>query len=340
MRLACAKLPAGPLVLSLLIAAPVAAQTPTVTVGALVYAQYLYQLKDTAEHRNNFDVTRAYLNVLGDFGHGIKGRVTPDIYRNAEGSLGFRLKYAFATWTPEKSPLTFKFGQIHTPWLNWEEQVWDYRMQGSMAMERGGYMSSSDLGAGIDGAWAADRFNFQVGFYNGESFDKAPGDRRKDFMARASFRLARSNEPGQAGGLRATAYAHYGKPTGGGQRQRYIGMLSYRSKLFTLAVEFARTRDSVTDPISTLKRGRILSTFGVLRSKNAKLQAIGRFDSTDPNLDVDRDASIRLIGGVAYQWSANLRALADIDHVIHQGTVTPFEDAVRSKALFQIQLSF
>ncbi|MEO8029752.1 MAG: hypothetical protein ABI765_02820, partial [Gemmatimonadota bacterium] len=45
------------------------AQAPTVTVGGLGYLQYGYQLhtdstlKPTGGHQNNFDVTRAYINV-------------------------------------------------------------------------------------------------------------------------------------------------------------------------------------------------------------------------------------------------------------------------------------
>ena len=221
---------------------PLAGQAPTVTVGGVVYAQFAYQLKDTANHSNNFDITRAYINVLGKFAYGINTRVTADIYRNTDGSLAYRLKYAFASWTPNegKSPLTFKLGQIHTPWLDWEEHLWDYRMQGQMVMERGGYLSSSDFGAGIDGMFGYDRFNFQVGVYNGENYNKAPGDQRKDLMGRASFRILGSDEGGRDGGLRLTGYAQYGKPTGGGARQRYIGMLSYRSKVLTLAAEAER----------------------------------------------------------------------------------------------------
>src|SRR5438093_13045849 len=100
-------------------AAPLAAQgtpRPQVTVGCVVYTQYLYQLKDSVNHFNNFDITRAYVNVLGKFSGGVGTRVTADIYRNADGSLGYRLKYAFATYTPQGSPLTFKIGQIHPPW--------------------------------------------------------------------------------------------------------------------------------------------------------------------------------------------------------------------------------
>ena len=315
------------------------AQAPTVTVGGVAYAQYAYQLKDTANHLNNFDVTRAYLNVIGKFAYGIGTRVTPDIYRNTDGSLAYRLKYAYATWTPNdgKSPLTFKLGQIHTPWLDWEEHLWDYRMQGQMALERAGFMSSADFGAGIDGMFGFDRFNFQVGVYNGENYNKAPGDQRKDLMGRASLRILGSDEGGRDGGLRLTGYAQYGKPTGGGARQRYIGMLSYRSKVLTLAAEGAATKDSVTNPVSAEKKGRMVSLFGVLRVPKTKLQLIARLDAFDPNTDVDNDRTNRFIAGVAYQLSGNLRVLADIDHV---DRTTPALEALRSQALFQVMFTF
>jgi len=321
-------------------AAPLAGQAPTVTVGGVAYAQFAYQIKDTANHTNNFDITRAYLNVLGSFAYGIKTRVTGDVYRNTDGSLAYRLKYAFASWTPKdgKSPLTFKFGQIHTPFIDWEEHLWDYRMQGQVALERAGYMSSSDFGAGIDGMWGFDRFNFQVGVFNGENYNKAPGDQRKDLMGRASFRLAGTDEGGRDGGLRVTGYAQYGKPTGGGTRQRYIGMLSYRSKLLTLAGEFAAAKDSaLSNPVTPQKNGQLISVFGVLRLLNSKVQLIARLDSFDPNTDADNDRTNRFIAGVAYQFSGNLRVLADIDHV---DRTTPALEALRSLALFQVQLSF
>jgi len=318
---------------------PAAAQAPTVTVGGVAYAQFVYQIKDTAGHLNNFDVTRAYINIIGKFAYGVGTRVTPDVYRNSDGSLAYRLKYAFVTWTPKdgKSPLTFKIGQIHTPFIDWEEHLWDYRMQGAVAMERAGFMSSADFGAGVDGMWGYDRFNFQAGVYNGENYNKAPGDRRKDLMGRASFRIMASDEGGRDGGLRVTAYGQYGKPTGGGARQRYIGMLSYRSKLLTLAGEAAKTKDSVTDPLSAEKNGRLLSIFGVLRLAKSKLQVIARFDSFDPNTDVGNDRTNRFIAGVAYQISGNLRALADVDHV---DRTTPALEALRSQALFQVQFIF
>src|SRR3989442_11881663 len=154
-------------------AGPLAAQgTPSpISVGATVYAQYVYQLKDTnSTKQNNFDITRGYVNVIGRFSGGVYTRVTVDLFSetvtgtgvtsNIPGSYGYRLKYAFAAWTPEHSPLTYRFGMTQTPWLGWEEAPWDYRMQGTMAMDRNGYMTSSGLGFAVQAKWNSATLDF------------------------------------------------------------------------------------------------------------------------------------------------------------------------------------
>lgn len=312
---------------------------PQVTVGGVVYAQFAYFLKDTAGHGNNFDVTRSYINVIGRFPHGIGTRVTPDIYRVTDGSLAFRLKYAYVTWNPSESPLTLKLGLVNAPYIEWEETLWDYRMQGTVALDRNGYVSSSDLGALVEGNWGNERVSLSAGIINGENYNKAPGDKRKDLAGRVSVRLVNTDDMSRTGGLRVTGYAHYGKPSGGGQRQRYIGVLSYRSRLLTLAGVFAATRDST--PTIELRPGRVISVFGVLRVPHSRIQAIARVDRVDPSTRVNTDATTRWIGGVAYQLAPNLRVLADIDHLVYQGgTTTPALEAVRSQALFQVQFTF
>lgn len=330
-------------------AAAQAPAPPPVTLGGLVYTQYLYQLKDTANHVNYFDITRAYVNVIGKFPGGVGTRVTADIYRNADGSLGYRLKYAFASYTPKGSPLTFKLGQIHTPWLDWEEALWDYRMQGQMALERGfltaagapqGYISSSDFGAGVDGKWGPDKVHFQVGVYNGENYNKAPGDKRKDLMGRVSVRLLDTNDSSRVGGLRLTAYGQYGKPTGGGVRQRWVGMVSYRSKQVTLAAEAAFTRDTLTAPAQAPLNGHIYSAFGVYKFPKSKAALLARVDIENPQAGNGTDQQTRFIGGASYQLSPNWRLLADADLLSFQGTATPAQEAVRSQAYFQTQFTF
>jgi len=321
-----------------------APQAPQVTVSGVSYLQYLYQLKDTANHNNNFDVTRAYINVLARFSGGVSTRITADIQRvgGGDNSLRYRLKYAFVAYTPQGSSLTYKLGQIHTPFIDWEEALWDYRMQGQMAMERGGYLSSSDFGLGVDGNWNADRVNMQVGIYNGESYSGGTGDKRKDLMGRVSVRVKPTDDASRVGGLRITAYGQYGKPTTGGQRSRLLGMVSYKTKQVTLAGEYAVTRDSTTGPPVVAKApGSVASLFGVYHFTNSKAAVLARVDLTDPNTNVGNNRLTRVIGGASYQLSPNLRLLADVDLLTYQGgTPTPALEATRSQAYFQAQFTF
>jgi hypothetical protein len=311
---------------------PLLPASAQVSVSGIGYAQYQYQFHSDstltpAGHQNNFDVTRAYVNVVGKLSGGLMTRVTVDVDggRGVGNALYIRLKYAYLAYTPENSPLTFKLGEIHTPWLDWEESMWDYRMQGTMALERGGYISSSDFGAGIDGNWGYDKVNMQVGLYNGENYSGRPGDQRKDVMGRVSVKLLNSDQAGKVGGLRITGYGQYGKPTTGGKRERYLGMISYKSKMFTLAGEFASVKDSTTGngtvtPVAN-HTGRVISGFGVVNVPNSKVALLARVDLTDPNTasGATNDRLTRIIGGISYQLTQNLRLLAAVDNVSRQG---------------------
>jgi hypothetical protein len=318
-------------------AASVAAQTPApapqVTVGGVVYAQYMYQdfpSGTPAIRQNKFDVTRAYINVIGRFAGGVYTRVTADIYNAAnstDSSRTYRLKYAYFGFTPNGSPLTFKLGEIHTPWLDWEETLWDYRVQGGMALERGGYVTSSDFGAGVDYKQGADKINGQFVIVNGEGYSKGTGDFRKDAEVRLSARVMDTDDSSRVGGLRLTGYGQFGKATGGADRNRYLGMVSYRTKQITLAGEVASTKDAVT--------GRVISAFGVYKLTNSKIAALARVDITDPNTSVANDKQTRLIGGVSYQVSPNLRLVADLDRVSFEAGTT-----AHNLGLFQAQINF
>lgn len=314
-----------------------------VAVGGVVYGQYAYRSSDSL-HLNGFDITRAYVNLTGKFSGGVGFRVTSDLYRVADSSTALRLKYAYATWTPAQGPLTFKMGMTQTPWLDWEEALWDYRMQGSMAVDRNRYMTASDFGAAVDGAFASERFNVQAGVYNGEGYAGGLGDRYKDAEVRASFRLLATDDGSRVGGLRVTGYAGVGQPSGGGRRNRFIGMLSWRSTAVTLAGEYAATRDSATAPAAALRDGRIISAFAVLHAPHTPLAVIGRLDVVDPNTASvsDTDRQTRLIAGVAWQLAPNLRVLADVDHLAYQSGYTPTaaQQAARTSLLFQFMATF
>lgn len=337
------------LVLTMFAAAGTAAaqeSSPKVRIDGVVYAQYGYLFADVADDFNAFDVKRTYLNVRGDLGHGVTSRVTPDIYRVADGSLGFRLKYAYATWRPEHGSLGVTGGMMQTPWVDFEETMWGYRMQGTIALDRNGYLTSSDLGVGVDGAWNDDDVNFQMGVFNGEGYNKPEGDRRKDVAGRLSFRLAETDDNSRTGGLRLSGFGHYGTPTGGGARHRALGMLSYKSRMVTLAGEYAITRDRSDNPPApaapdaATTDGSIITAFGVLRVPRSPVSIIGRVDVADPDVNVGNNRETRVIGGVAYRLTPNVRLLVDVDHVSYEGGTPAAAEAARTQGLLQAELTF
>src|SRR5258708_36928157 len=85
----------------------------------------------------------------------------------------------------------------------------------------------------------------------------AVGD-TKDALARVSVRVMDPDDSSRVGGLRVTVYGGYGRaPTG--DRDRYLGMVSYRSKQITLAAEAAATQDGILSATN----GHVYSAFGV-----------------------------------------------------------------------------
>jgi hypothetical protein len=332
-----------PLLAALLVLStrPAAAQT---TVDGVIYASYRYGLETDTSYtpdaaQNNFDIDRAYLNVRSKMERGVSTRLTIDVdgRKAAANQLSFRLKYAYMTWTPEGSALTYRFGMQATPLVGYEDDLWGYRMQGPNPLDRAKYLSSSDIGAAIEGAWRDQGVNLEAGVYNGETYSGAPGDNRKDLAARVSVRLAASDNTSRTGGLRATAFALVGKATGGADRTRTVGMLSYVSTALTLGAQYALMQDSTL--ASNATKGRMISVFGHYAFPGRAVGVMGRLDRWDPDTDlspasadVAASEQTRVIAGVSYQLARNVKLLFDADVVTLQngpGT-NAFEAANRS----------
>src|SRR5205085_12651113 len=135
--------------------------------------------------------------------------------------------------------------------------------------------------------------------------------------------------------LRITGYAGYGRALTG-DRNRFIGMISYRSRQITLAGEAAITQDGQLSALN----GHVYSAFGVYKVPQSKVGVIARVDVTHAQAGAI-DKGTRYIAGVSYQLSPNWRLLADWDYSDFQTDVlnTP-NYATRSQAPFQTQINF
>ncbi len=340
--------------LALLTAVPAAAQNaapPTIKLGGVVYSQFEYWASDSLNHTNQFELQRAYLNAIGTFGPKILTRITADVFRPAAApSLDYRIKYAYFQWLPDTAaPVDFRFGVTQTPWLDWEETLYGLRMQGTMPMERAGFLTSSDLGLAMDFFTKDKGFvNGSIGVYNGEGYGNPPGGRFLDYEARASVRLLSSDDASPQGGLRLTGYGHVGRVDafGGPPRDRWIAEASYKSKLLTLAGEAGWATSGLApttaNPDPANVKGRVLAAFGVLNIPKTAAQILLRVDRFNPNTAVSDTANTRFIGGLAYRISPNVRVLGDIDAVSYDQT-SPLPapvQAQKTKLLFQTEFTF
>ena len=321
------------------------APAPALSISGVGYAAWNMNISGR-QHTNAFDVTRTYLNFNAKFTGGVAVRITPDLYRNAaDQSLTYRLKYGYVAYAPGAGTVTYKFGLIQTPFISRDEDLWDYRMEGTVAAERyaglAGGMSSADFGISADTKLAQGRFDLGGGIYNGETYKKPEGDTRKDFMARGSFRLSPTDDNSATGGFRVTGFASVGKPTGGGTRDRYLGQLSYKTTRFTVAGEYLTMKDSLAATPAPVTSA-VISLFGVYHLPSSKIALIGRWDSFDPNTKVSNNKQTRIIAGASAQLTPNLRVLANVDMLSFEAGNPSPEPLIdpRNQAQFIAQFSF
>lgn len=323
----------------------VAQTRPEVRVSGLFFGSWSMDLGPGAASANEFEVGRAYLNFRGQTSERVSFRVTTDAIREDNKELEVRLKYAFVAYQLPESPIAIQFGQTRTPVLELEEDLWEHRIQGSVPADRLGYMKTSDLGLSATGAWGeGERLQLMAGVYNGESWSRGEVDSGKDFMARATVRLASSGDGSDLGGLRLTGYGQVGSPAGGGLRQRALGMLSYRTSQFTVATQYLVARDRLdagsATPGNTVD-GSLLNSFAVVKVPNTTAVFIGRVELYDPDRDTAGDRQTRITAGAGVRLAPELRLLGSLEHLTYQsGAPSPALDASRIRGLFTVALTF
>ena len=287
--------------------------TPSIKVGAVIYADYTYTLKpETADADGNlinfsqFNITRSYINITGNLSHIIAFRVTPDIARETNaasalnGSLEFRIKYAYAQfnlddWMTKGSYA--RFGIQQTPWLDFAEGVYRYRFQGTMFPEREGYFASADGGASFHYQLPADYGDIHTGIFNGENYNRAEVNDQKALMVRATVRPF----PGGAmalRGIRASLFYdgdHYVKSA---DRSRLIGGLTFEHKYLNAGFEYLKTTDQISITRAAVD-GEGYSIWATPRTP-AGWEGLLRFDHLKPNLTFENQLRKRTIVGIAY----------------------------------------
>jgi hypothetical protein len=331
-------------------------------VGTTIFADYTYQdapkitdADKNSVHSSSFEVRRAYINVTGNISDVVAFRVTPDVAaRQAttfaglpaggsvtgsnDGSLVIRLKYGFAQFNLDKVTTHgswIRFGQQQTPYVDFMEGIYRYRFQGTIFVEREGFLSSSDVG--LSGHWnlPSDYGDIHLGYYNGDTYSKAEANDQKAFQIRGTLRpLPRMKN---LKGLRLTAFYDDDHPVKSADRKRFVGAITFEQKYVNAGFEYLDAKDnaSATKPVVKAEGWSLWAT----PKTKIGIEGLFRYDDFKPNKSIDAKKDRTLIG-VSY-WFKTTRAglaaavMADYEEVKYDTPLNkPTEKRFEIKTLF------
>ena len=313
---------------------------PIVRVGGLSYLQYDAELKNRDDY-NNFDVTRAYLNINVQVSKNVRFRFTPDIRRINDGSLSgslvLRVKYAFAQFDNITPKGWIRLGAHQTPWLDFEEGINRYRVQGTMFSEREALIpGSSDFGASYFTPLPGEYGEVHVGVYNGEGFGQPEANKYKSVQVRGTVRPL--PHAGVIRGLRVSGFYNAGWYAADRPRRLGIVMGSFEHKHVVATLQALKATERPT-PLNVNVDRTGWSAFVEPRQGPSGLAGILRYDSFDPDDAVGGNAQDRVIAGGAYWfvWPRAKLGLVVTNEQVHYDLASRPDE---NRLLFQTHVEF
>ena len=293
--------------------------TPSIKVGVTIYTDYTYQQNPQATdadgntiNPSSFNVTRSYINITGNISHILAFRITPDVTRQSglislgsgstitNDSLVFRIKYTFAQvnlddWMTKGSWV--RLGIQQTPLLDYEENIYRYRFQGTTFTEREGFYNSADAGVSFHYNFPSNYGDVHGGFYNGEGYAKPEVNDQKAFEVRGTLRPFARNAPSLRG-LRVTGFYIGDNYIKNADRKRAVGQVTYESTYFNGGFDAIDAKDqtSITKPDIEAKGW----SFWATPKSPTGWELLLRYDHMEPDTRFAAQVRKRTIAGVAY----------------------------------------
>ena len=309
--------------------------TPSVRVGVTLFADYTVQTdpKGTDVDGNTFtpnafNIARGYINVTGQVSHIVAFRITPDIVRDTtagsstNGSLIYRMKYAYAQfnlddWMTRGSWV--RLGSQQTPWVDFIDNVYRYRFQGTTFEDREAFLSSADIGASFHYNFKNNYGDLHTGFYNGDNYNRAEANDQKAWMTRATVRPLPMHP--LLRGLRVTGFYNLDAYVKDGEKRRGILGLTYEHPYANAGFNYLSLTDQTRAAAPRLD-GNGFSVWATPKTpKGYGWEGLLRFDHLDQEQSTTtvHGERNRTIAGVAYwfprQGAVSSALLLDFENV-------------------------
>jgi len=302
------------------------------------FLAYQYSMEDTVDY-NKFLMRRAYLTFKTKLAKNLSARLTQDLTIDDQGddagNIEMRFKYLYLSYAlPGFAFFTnahFEFGQVHRPWLDFEEHINAYRVQGPMAMERSGLFNSAGFGVSfftligkkmdnnytknVNNHYAGKYGSFATGIYNGGGYHAFENNRTKNLETRLTLRPFPEKLPG----LQISYFCIFGKGNIPEQPEFSLhnGFLSYENKFLVLTGQYftgiGNSKGSLlADTLFHADNFSGYSGFTEIKIPKSKLAVFFRYDHFETkHTAYDKDITI---GGLSYRFTHKSKVLVDFQN--------------------------
>ncbi|MBN1348174.1 hypothetical protein JXJ21_02075 [candidate division KSB1 bacterium] len=233
-----------------------------------------------------------------------------------------------------------EFGLVHRPWLDFEQNINRYRVQGTMFLERVGILKSADYGltfSGLLGGKMDDTFitnvsgnnpgrygSFAFGIYNGGGYEAIEKNNNKIVESRLTVRPFPVFFPG----MQVSWIAACGKGNAKTSPDLSVnsGFISLEHERIILTGFYywgtGNLEGSAVDNIGNSYKQNGYSVFGELKLFfNKRLRAMARFDTIDDEFHAGDWFKRDFIGGLSFYFYQNSKIVVAYDRMIRNGSV-------------------
>ena len=293
---------------------------------------------------NTFEVTRTYFNLLFTPSDAVSVRITPDISRNSDGNLYYRLKYGYVDLNKLFTASNYfkhdkiTFGQTQQPLTDWEEGLTGHRYTYKMPMDFSSGLSSAYVGVRARGPIelkGKEYLDYDLGVFTNGSYSTTELSSAKQFMGRVSYYPLGTKV--DRTGLGVTIFGDYGTtnvaPSSAASGQygldRFVVIGHYQTadKAYLITGQYDLSHNVKANNVT--QKGYAFEGNARLGNAKSPFHAFGLYQYYEPNSNLTtNDASkySRTVGGIAYKLNKNLD-IALTDSNFHYNKAAKKNDA-------------
>lgn len=260
---------------------------------------------------------RYYLNVPEGYPD------EPPTLARTPGSYTIHVRHAFMDVGGLMPDQHIYGGMIATPWNNYENHIWGWRMLRPVAVTEQGYLPVADLGLGFAGKFLGGKLDHHFTFTNGGGYTHIETSKGKNIDYR--FSVMPFSPHTVMGGFSANILLHYGNLMDDPRPEdlAYGFLAGLENDFVNFGAGYFRRKMDVTVGGTTNEvKDYFITGYGWVKLPH-HLHIVGRFDMIDPNADVDDDGYNDILFGFGLDFAGgHCRIMPNFRTTMYQDDTT------------------